>query len=53
MRTELYNLAKDLGEQHDLASTMPEKTLRLRTELHDWRKEVNARMPIKNPDYDP
>ena len=53
MRTELYNLAKDLGEQHDLASTMPEKTLRLRTELHDWRKEVNARMPIKNPNYVP
>ena len=53
MRTELYNLADDLGEQHDLAATMPEKTSLLRTELLNWRKEVKARMPINNPDYAP
>jgi len=44
-RVELYNLADDLGEQHDLATEMPEKTRALHDELKRWRKAVDAKMP--------
>jgi len=53
MRTELYNLKDDPGEQHNLASALPEKTTELRNLLHDWRKEVKAQMPEPNPYYNP
>ena len=53
MRTELYNLKDDPGEQHNLASALPEKTTELRNLLHDWRTEVKAQMPEPNPDYNP
>ena len=39
---ELYDLSKDIGEQHDLSETMPEKTSELLKMLHDWRKEIDA-----------
>lgn len=39
---ELYNLRKDIGEKHDLAKTMPEKTTELLDKLKKWRTEVNA-----------
>ena len=48
-RVELYDLLKDLGEKHNLADKMPEKTAALLTQLHDWRKSVNAQMPTDNP----
>jgi len=48
-RVELYNLRADLGEQHDLAATMPDKAAELRRMLHEWRREVRARMPTPNP----
>ena len=53
MRVELYNLRDDIGEQRNLASGMPEKVNELRARLHQWRKEVGAQMPSRNPDYDP
>jgi arylsulfatase A-like enzyme len=52
-KVELYNLKNDLGEQHNLADSMPEKVKQLRDRLHAWRQEVGAQMPTKNPDYDP
>ena len=42
MRVELYNLREDLGEQHDLATRMPDKAKELRGRLHAWREEVGA-----------
>jgi len=36
-RLELYNLADDLGEQHDLSEKMSEKTRELHDELTAWR----------------
>ena len=48
-RVELYDLRNDLGEKHNLADTMPEKTAALLAQLHDWRKSVNAQMPTDNP----
>lgn len=52
-RVELYNLEDDLGEQNDLASTMPDKAAELRERLHQWRKATNAAMPTPNPEYNP
>ena len=52
-RVELYNLRDDPGEQHDLATRMPDKVQELRERLHAWRKEVGAQMPTPNPMYDP
>ena len=44
-RLELYNLADDLGEQHDLSAKMPEETRELHDELTAWRTSVDAKMP--------
>jgi uncharacterized sulfatase len=49
----LYNLAEDIGEEKDLAATMPKKTEELRAKLHAWRASVDARDPLPNPNYDP
>ena len=52
-RTELYNLRADLGETRDLASTQPERVRELSAALAAWWKDTRAKMPEKNPDYDP
>jgi len=52
-RLELYNLKNDIGENQNLAEKMPEKARELQKELADWRKSVNAAMPVPNPDFDP
>lgn len=52
-RAELYDLDADLGEEHDLAESNPEKREELRADLHAWQKEVNAQQMSPNPDYDP
>ena len=51
-RLELYNLAQDIGEQHNLADEMPSKAAELRHKLVRWRKSINAQMPTPNPDFD-
>lgn len=47
-RQELYNLKEDLGETKDLSKEKPEITHDLHERLDDWRKEVNAQLPVKN-----
>lgn len=47
-RLELYDLATDLGETKNLASTHPDKTAALHTKLKAWRQEVGAAMPTPN-----
>lgn len=49
---ELYNLADDLSETKNLASTETAKLDELRRELDAWRNEVGAEMMKPNPDYD-
>ncbi|WP_253158120.1 sulfatase [Stieleria tagensis] len=49
----LYNLANDIGEQHDLAAELPDRANKLRAELTHWRDRVDAQMPTDNPDFDP
>jgi arylsulfatase A-like enzyme len=52
-RPELFNLAIDLGETHDLAASEPQRVAKLRDELHAWQKQVGAKFPSPNPNYDP
>lgn len=52
-RLELYNLKKDLGETTDLAKKEPKKVKELHAMLNAWRTSVGAKMPTKNPYYDP
>ena len=52
-RVELYDIRNDISEQRDLAAMMPDKVAAMRQQLHDWRKDVDAQMPTKNPAYDP
>jgi len=47
-RIELYNVAEDIGEKNDLSTEMPDLRDELLKELHDWQKEVDARMPARN-----
>jgi arylsulfatase A-like enzyme len=48
---QLFDLSQDIAEQNDLSQAMPEKVAQLRSMLHNWRKEVSARMMQPNPDY--
>ena len=50
---ELYHLDKDLSEQNNLAETQPKKAARLRNKLKIWQQTMNAKMPVKNPNYRP
>jgi arylsulfatase A-like enzyme len=42
-RVHLYNLNEDLSERNDLATEMPERVADLRSRLHAWYKEVDAK----------
>ncbi|MPY90807.1 MAG: sulfatase-like hydrolase/transferase [Luteitalea sp.] len=39
---QLYNLADDLAEQHDVAAAHPQRIQRLRALLEQWRRDVEA-----------
>jgi arylsulfatase A-like enzyme len=52
-RVELFNLAQDISEQHDLATDEPRRVAELLQDLHAWQSEVGAKFPIDNPAYDP
>ena len=49
---ELYDLSRDLKEQHNLASSNPAKVKELYQVLSQWRQTTGADMPPgKNPKY--
>ena len=48
---ELYNLAKDPGERTNLAKRNPSKAAELRAKLSTWQKQMKAKMPMPNPNY--
>lgn len=48
---ELYNLADDLGEQHNLADTDPEQAELLLNELHQSLDSMGALYPEQNPNF--
>jgi len=51
-RLELYNLATDIGEEHNLVDTMPEKTRELHQQLIAWRESIKAAIPEPNPNWE-
>jgi arylsulfatase A-like enzyme len=48
-RVELYDLASDPGETHDLSRDRAQVAAALRAELALWRKSVGANMPRPKP----
>lgn len=50
-RIELYNLRQDIGEQRDLSTQQARRATELRETLHEWLRQVEAKMPVSNPDY--
>ncbi|RMF38313.1 MAG: DUF4976 domain-containing protein [Planctomycetota bacterium] len=50
---QLFDLSRDVGEQHDLAGEQPELAARLLRRLDAWRSSVGASMMDLNPDFDP
>ncbi len=51
--SELYDLANDISEQVNVIDQHPGIAQDLLGELHEWQKEVNALIPIENPDWEP
>jgi arylsulfatase A-like enzyme len=49
----LFMLSDDIGEQNDLSESMPEKVTDMEKALFAYLREVDAQMPVENPDYDP
>jgi arylsulfatase A-like enzyme len=52
-RTELYNLASDVGEQHESSAAEPDRAATMRLQLDDWLASVGAQMPTPNPNASP
>ena len=42
---QLFDLKNDIGEQNDLAESHPKIAQELKTMLHRWREDVDAKMP--------
>ena len=49
----LFDLTKDAGEQHDLATSMAPAAAALDKRLTEYLAAVNAQMPAINPSFDP
>jgi arylsulfatase A-like enzyme len=52
-RRELYDLAKDVGETHNLIAERPEEGKALAARLEAWRRSVDAQMLRPNPGFVP
>jgi arylsulfatase A-like enzyme len=48
----LFDLEKEPEEDRNLAVRMPDKTAELSGKLSNWLREVDARIPIPNPDWE-
>ncbi|HDZ41857.1 MAG TPA: DUF4976 domain-containing protein [Bacteroidetes bacterium] len=51
-KTELYNLAGDIGETTDLSEQYPEKTNELKALLRKMQEETGALLPLENPGFE-
>ena len=49
----LYDLSKDLSEEHDLAKESPQKAAEMDRRLTDYLKAVDAQTPSLNSAFDP
>lgn len=50
---ELYNLRDDISEDHNLVEQEAERAQSMHAELDAWRKQVEAKIPERNPDWKP
>ncbi len=51
-QVELFDLAADIGETHDLSRTHPQRARKLHRDLIAWRESLHAGMPQRpNPNY--
>ncbi len=50
---ELYNLAEDIGERHNLAAAMPHKVQQLDALIDGFIADTGALVPKPNPAYQP
>jgi len=50
-KLELYDLVNDPSENNDLSEEMISQTDSLKLLLENWKNEINASMPSKNPEY--
>ncbi|MCP5527553.1 MAG: sulfatase [Verrucomicrobiales bacterium] len=48
---ELFNLARDIDEQQNLAADYPEKAMALKASLDAFRADTRALMPAANPQF--
>ena len=49
---ELYHLAEDPGESHNLHDSLPHKSQELLQLMQEWRRQVDAPVPSeKNPEF--
>ena len=48
---ELYNLADDISENHNLADSLPGITKKMKNRLDALRQETGALVPSPNPEY--
>lgn len=46
--SELYHLMDDVGETKNLIDSNPTKAQQLKDQLNEWRRSVNAQMPVEN-----
>jgi hypothetical protein len=51
-RDELIRLSEDIGEAHDVVAEHPDIAKSLRSELSAWQREVEAREPSPNPEFE-
>jgi arylsulfatase A len=49
----LFNIKKDISESKNLVSKYPEKTQELYSRMQKYLVDVNAKVPVKNTEYDP
>ena len=52
-RFELFNLANDPSEEHDLAAQETRRVNILKSQLARWRKNVDSQENVPNPEFDP
>ncbi len=50
---ELYHLREDVGEKNNLSKRLPKKAKELNRLLDQWLRDVGAKLPRVNPDYQP
>ena len=52
-RLELYDLSDDIGEEHNLAPSQPDRAARMLAQMRAWRELVDAPMPTPNDPQPP